>query len=353
MYCSQCGKEMPEDIRFCPYCGNAVKRTQGNKTADSTNFDRLLRENVSSFLRSLTSNDRVTLVTECLQYQELLHGSPADSISRHYESLLLLVQRLEIKTGIRILRPSSQHNFLAIAELSGIVYSAYQQELERRKPVKNTIYFSSTEEANNWLSAQNNILVTHFQVETGSAIGLFANHAFVKQVQIEYNQYLDPTGYVYGMTEEEKTNLFLRQGSSDTFKTDWESQNPGCECVSYVSSSNARADSWGIMVGFSLDLVEHVSYFILFRKKAALDEENNNPTDSSNPNDNSRSTNTLILELICIVLSVVAIGLLFAVLEKTVRHYYLFFPLHLSAITLIMYLLVRAFRCIMRIFPET
>ena len=123
------------------------------------------------------------------------------------------------------------------------------------------IQFSDVKEANAWLQ-RNRVDAVSMELQTGTRLGLLANHTTVKNVVIHYKKN-EKTKYFYRVFEEEELGLFVKKNKSEIGKR-WRENHPGLDIIDQRYSSNSRGDVLSMAVGFG-QYAEHVKVITLSR----------------------------------------------------------------------------------------
>lgn len=133
-----------------------------------------------------------------------------------------------------------------------------------------TITFRSLVEADEWLAKQNNIVISKFGVSTMSVPGLYANHPVADRVRIQYSRVSQPTGYVYGVAEEELLQIRSWKSQFDgNFHAVWDKAYPDLPCVSYTNFMSTQTTYTGTENGpMNVSAVSsYTKYFVLYQEK--------------------------------------------------------------------------------------
>lgn len=139
-------------------------------------------------------------------------------------------------------------------------------------PAVLTKSFGSMIEADNWLAEQDRIIITSFSVSADTIPGFEANHPYAVSVIIRYWETEDPTGWIYGVAEEE---LYRTRNVEADFNGDfsslWSQTYPDLEIMKYHTHSSTRTTYSGLegremMVS---DVSSYIKYFVLYREISA------------------------------------------------------------------------------------
>lgn len=142
----------------------------------------------------------------------------------------------------------------------------YSMIKQNENPIASVKKFAFIDAANDFFWKHRDIIVTGFHVDIGTRLGLFANHGRVNSIEIRYVEYPGKNLYHYKISEEEKKHWIVAHGIDKDLKYKWEANNPGQEFVTYCAAINSRGDAVSLVLHFG-DIVEHVTYYILHRKK--------------------------------------------------------------------------------------
>lgn len=139
-------------------------------------------------------------------------------------------------------------------------------------PAVLTKSFGSMIEADNWLAEQDRIIIKKYAVKTGDIPGDFANHPVANQVIFQYVQTSQPTGFYYGLAEEE---ILSKRDVPNTYNNDfhsaWNQTYPSLHCASYHQATSTRTTYSGQQGGtMTANAVSsYTKYFVLYQEKGA------------------------------------------------------------------------------------
>lgn len=218
----------------------------------------MITEAYTNYMEALDKTAKAKLFHYSVCYQEAGKNGDSEKMRQAYHGLLAAVRAGEEATGIRLIASPDEQFLCALNAVSSRVYAFLNTEY--------TVTFSTLRQANDFLADRHNVTVTSVKIHTRTAPGLFANHANVARVELTLRLSWNGPQYRYGICQQEKTQLFTRSRVDKGFAKSWEAANPGLECVFLQHTSNARASSGSMVFGFGLDYVEHVKYFITYRK---------------------------------------------------------------------------------------
>lgn len=221
----------------------------------------LVYDNLRNYYQQLSLSDKTKLLTFGNKFKTAYGSMELKDANLIYPEFLSYVQTKEQETGIQILQSPDSSYYAALIELSNRLCNAVEAVYKGEEKV---ISFNSIMEADFWLMNQHNISVRYFQLETGSSLGLFANHTSVKRVTIHYILYKYTVKYCYRITESEDLHMLIRHKVKDMSK-EWNEKNPGTEYVYGQSFRNARGNSSSLLLGFG-NYMEHIKKVILYRK---------------------------------------------------------------------------------------
>lgn len=136
-------------------------------------------------------------------------------------------------------------------------------------PTVLTKSFGSMVEADRWLAEQNSIHITSFSVNADTMPGFEANHPYATSVTIQYQETETPTGWTYGVAEEE---LYRTRDVESNFNGDfsslWNQAYPDLELLKYHTHSSTRTTYSGEEGGtMTVNAVfSYTKYFVLYRE---------------------------------------------------------------------------------------
>lgn len=108
--------------------------------------------------------------------------------------------------------------------------------------------FRTTEEANDWLSMQSDIVLMDANIGTVSRFGMPANKIEVNEVGIEYLRYPYTVGFNYRIAEHDLLRVY-KSVNIDKFRKKWLSKNPDKECVRCLKNTSRR-HLYGTSIGY-------------------------------------------------------------------------------------------------------
>ncbi len=212
-----------------------------------------------TFLKALDKPTRARLFQQAIFYYEAGRQGNPEKLRSAYQALLATVQSGEQATGIQLITSPDGSFLCALNAVAAKTYETMSKEY--------VISFDSLQQANTWLADKQTLILTSVKIQTQTSFGLFANHSNASKIVIRFRMALDNQRYIYGIFEQELTNMFVKGKDDNSFAKKWEAANPGLECVFLQQASNSRASGGSIMFGFGLDYVEHVKYFVTYRKR--------------------------------------------------------------------------------------
>lgn len=224
----------------------------------------LLKENVKGFINTLDNDSIVMLAALSVEYQEIMKSGNPEKQKTAYESILDSVKRQEASTGVKVLSAPDDSYIFAINALTGLFQRIHEKQRQAMMPEKKKIIFKSIVDADIWLHNNPNVAVEDMDVATGTSWGYFANHSYVRSVTLFYTDYKKPTGYIYGICEEERSRHYF-SSTVEEFIVKWRMENPERECLSVRACKNTRGDSGALFWGVGVS--ENTSYYVLYRRK--------------------------------------------------------------------------------------
>ncbi len=223
----------------------------------------MIGKNVSSFLRAQDNTAFIQLLKASAVYQQATQSGITEKIRNAYQTLLSLIRDGEAATGIQIISSDDGSFLCAVAAFAALTCRTWEEMQNETK----TIQFPSVFQANEWLRKQTNIALKSVQVQTRTALGLFANHTEANNIIITYHPYALGTLCRYGIAEVEKTH-WLFHDKCENFQKDWELENPGAKCLFLQSYTNSRQNA-NNPFRCGIDYIEHNKFFITFSKPLA------------------------------------------------------------------------------------
>lgn len=225
-------------------------------------YSKLIKENVQPLRCALERQTHEMLARTGLAFYGALRSGDDETLRKAYKQLSEAVRIAEQKTGIRIIETPDGGCMAALTALAGIFEAEAEAAAAAARPVPGTVTFCSVSEANAWLMSHPNVVPNRLHVETDTRVGLLANHAQARNITIDYTDRKKPTGYVYGMCEEEMTSYFLK-GNTEEQKRRWAEAHPGLEQVMISWASNSRGAVGA--AAFGVGVIENKQFFIVYR----------------------------------------------------------------------------------------
>ncbi len=216
------------------------------------------REAFMRFLSAMDKQNKAKLLQNAVCYHEAVKLGDPQKLRVVYQSFLAAVQDGEQATGIQLISSPDDSYLCALNALSSQIDALLNKEY--------TTSFDTLQQANDWFMDKRNLILISVKIETRTSLGLFANHSHASKIIITYRLGTGKKLYRYGICQQEKTNLF-KKGDSNQFAKEWETAHPGLECIFVQQTSNSRASAGSLAFGFGLDYVEHVKYFVTYRKQ--------------------------------------------------------------------------------------
>jgi len=221
----------------------------------------MIAEAYTKYLTALDKPTKAELLRQATCYYKASTEGDPQKLRSAYHSLLKTVQAGEQTTGIQLITSPDESFLCALNAVASKTYALVNKEY--------SVSFDSLQQANDWLADKRNLILTSVRIQTKTTLGMFANHSKAAKIIITFRVETEGKFYRYGICQQEKTQLFTRSKEDNGFVKTWEAANPGLECVFLQHTSNARASSGSMAFGFGLDYVEHVKYFITYRKPLA------------------------------------------------------------------------------------
>ena len=166
--------------------------------------------------------------------------------------------------GVYVLSAPDNSYIFAVNALSGLFKRIHEKKKQEMAPKRKKAVFRSIVDADIWLHNNPNAAVEQWEVATGTSWGYFANHSHVESVTLYYIDYKRPTGYIYGICEEERTRHYF-SSTLEEFIVKWRKENPEREYLGVKSSKNLRGSSGALFWGTGVS--ENTSYYVLYRRK--------------------------------------------------------------------------------------
>ena len=227
-------------------------------------------DNFTKCTTACGKENSMKLIACATAYKALMDKGDTDGVRKLYPTYLEHVKEAEKISGVKLVDSPDGSYIMALSAMSAYIYGLVKAVKEEEKPKRKTKAFSDIDEADEWMSSVNNIIVTDMKVNSSTIPGLFANHDHVNSVYVTYEEYSRSVGYLYVATKEEVTKVFI-PGNTEKYKSKWRQQNPGCEIVSMSYSSHSRGDDMSLALGFG-NKVENISYYVLYREKVNITE---------------------------------------------------------------------------------
>lgn len=215
----------------------------------------LILENYPRFIERVTQSREKRLVEAAVQYHIASRTGQPQDIRTGYERMLAQVRQGEQESGVQVLQSPDESYVCALTALASHIYQTWNQT--------RTVFFSSVEEANDWLWRNKGIVVTDMDIRAAVTPGLFANHTTATSISVVYRPHGGDANMFYAIHEEEDTWLF-RRGKTENYAVEWEHAHPGCKSLIVRHYTNSRGDSTSLFFGFGLDYVEHIKHFVLY-----------------------------------------------------------------------------------------
>ena len=222
---------------------------------------KMMTEAYTKFLAALDKPSKAALLQHAAHYYKASTEGDPEKLRGAYQQLLKAVQAGEQATGIQLITSPDGSFVCALNAIASKTYALVNKEYSAS--------FDSLQQANDWLSDKRNVILTSVRIQTKTTLGMFANHSKAAKIMLTFRVGTDGQFYRYGICQQEKTQLFVSSKDDKSFAKTWEAANPGLECVFLQHTSNARASSGSLAFGIGLDYVEHVKYFITYRKPIA------------------------------------------------------------------------------------
>lgn len=219
----------------------------------------MMTEAYTNYMTALDKPTKATLFQQAVRYHEAGKLGDPEKLRSAYQALLAIVHTGEQTTGIRLITSQDGSFLCALNAVAAKTCEILNKEY--------TASFDTLQQANDWLADKRNFILTSVKIQTRTTLGMFANHSNASKIVITFRVGMGDRFYRYGICQQEKTNLFTRSKNDNGFVKEWEAANPGLECVFLQQTSNSRGSSSSVAFGFGLDYVEHVKYFVTYRKQ--------------------------------------------------------------------------------------
>jgi len=206
----------------------------------------LNREAFSNWLTVANMEEKNKMMAAGALYGAYMKKDDEEKMAASYEALHKQVAQAEEKYEIKFIDSPDKNYyraFLMISDWANKVLAEIQKQ-------KNQIYkanFRNIQEANNWLR-NNKVDAISMQLETGTDLGLFANHTTIEGITLNYKKN-ENTKYFYGIFEEEEFGLLIKKNTNKV-AAKWKEKHPGLEVVSQRFFSNARGEALSMAIGF-------------------------------------------------------------------------------------------------------
>jgi hypothetical protein len=273
--CPVCGAKNQDNRETCWKCrsnlfgenpaenNGGAPAKKGEPEVIKNQEERLL---LNDLIRGMNKEEVEQLMLHAYEFRKSIKSDDTEAVKARAKLFYIFIRNMEMKTGVRVFKDGADIAGLMFT-FSTILVQLLNQVVEARKPKPGCKSFGSVSAANSFFRQNKNIIVKTFKVNTRSSFGLLANHAYADSIYITYDEYPAPVNFEYGIREEETRNWFVIRGADSSFSRKWESENRGLECVAYTAASNARGSSGSLVFGFG-DVIEHVTYFVLYRRKS-------------------------------------------------------------------------------------
>ena len=225
----------------------------------------LLKENVNDFMNKLDTDTVLILADLSVKYQDYMKEGDPDKLKVAYKIILNKVKQQEEAIGIKIFDAPDDNYIFAVNALSGLFRRIYEKQKQEMAPERKKISFNSIIDADIWLHNNPNVAVENMDVSTGTSWGYFANHSYVRSVSLYYIDYKKPTGYIYGICEEERSRHYF-SSTLEEFIVKWRMENPEREYLGVKAFKNTRGKAGALRWGVGVS--ENTSYYVLYRRKA-------------------------------------------------------------------------------------
>ena len=206
------------------------------------------------FLEALGQSEKDEIMTWATAYNVAYREATQDVVQEYYQYYLESVQRAERATGITVLSSPDNSYYSALYFLTDIILRISEQNQKRFTPVNGTKSFGSVSEADSWLGRNLNITVSFMDVQSGG-------------VTIGYTDHKKPTGYIYGMVEENRTKLRLTGEDIQTYKMEWQYNHPGRDIMFIQMAKGAIGNASALILGFG-PRIEKSRVVILYRLRS-------------------------------------------------------------------------------------
>lgn len=163
-----------------------------------------------------------------------------------YRNMLNYAQQMEEKYQVKILESPDGNYYKAFMFIADIASQVYER-IKKEQTQMHKAYFGNVRDANDWI-LKNKVDVVSMELETGTGLGLFANHTIIKKVTLGYRKN-ERTNYFYGIFEEEEFGFLIKKDTTK-YLAKWKEKHPGLEIISQKYFSNTRGDALSLAVGF-------------------------------------------------------------------------------------------------------
>lgn len=192
------------------------------------------------------STDKQKLVDTALAYGMAIVSKNGQLIETAYKVTVECVLQMEEKYQVKFLESPDGKYRKAMLLLASVASKVKEKNKQAQNQV-HKVFFQNMKEANNWL-LNNKVDVASMELETGTGLGLMANHTTIKEITLYYRKN-DKTKYQYHLCEEEEIGVFIKR-DKDKVAQKWKERNPGVEIVTQKIFTNSRGEAVSLVIGF-------------------------------------------------------------------------------------------------------
>ena len=216
------------------------------KSEDKSMKSSLNREAFSNWLAAASMEEKNKMMAAGAMYGAYVKKDDEEKMTISYGVLHKQVVQAEEKYGIKFVDSPDQSYYRAFLMISDWANKVLV-EIQKQKNQIHKAYFRNVKEANNWL-LNNKVDAISMELETGTGLGLFANHTTIKRIALNYRKN-EKTKYFYNIFEEEELGLLIKKNTNKVAEK-WRQRHPGLEVISQRFFSNARGEMFSMVIGF-------------------------------------------------------------------------------------------------------
>lgn len=206
----------------------------------------LNREAFSNWLTVANMEEKNKMMAAGAMYGAYMKKDDEEKMTISYGALYKQVAQAEEKYGIQFVDSPDQNYYRAFLMISDWANKVLV-EIQKQKNQIYKAYFGNVREVNDWL-LNNKVDAISMELETGTGLGLFANHTTIKRIALNYRKN-EKTKYFYNIFEEEELGLFIKKNTNKVADK-WKEKHPGLEVISQKIFTNSRGEMVSMALGF-------------------------------------------------------------------------------------------------------